>query len=198
MTYAILADLLDRMAIPSTSDNLALTSRLTDALDQATELINDDTGRNFAQRAGVAKTFTTTDYYKLNLPDFTAITSVKVDDTDDGTFETTIASSGYEPGKTNDGDDGWPYSSILLMDRCWPANGRRTRRIEITADWGWPAIPAGINKACTILAARLGAREASAVFGVQSFGDEGAGAYVRTNDPDYLHAIRRYVKPQVA
>lgn len=199
MAYATIGELVERMALPASySDNTALVARLTDALDEATSVINNDTGRNFAARAGLVKTFVVTDLAKLNLPDFTALTTLKVDDTDDGTYDVTIAATGYELGKTSDGEDGWPYSSVRLLDRDFPTGGRRERRIEVTADFGWSAVPAPINKACTLLAARLSAREASAVFGLQSFGADGGGAYIRNDDPDYTSAIARYMMPQVA
>jgi hypothetical protein len=196
MAYATITQLQERITTPLTDDALA---RFTDALGEASEMINDDTGRNFASRAGVAKTFIVQDRndYTLRLPDFTAIVSLKVDDDDDGTFETTIAASGYELTSSSD-DDGWPYDSIRLLDRDFPTGGRRVRRIEITADWGWSAVPAGIVKAATLLAARIGGREGSSATGLQSFGGEGGGAYIRTNDPDYRHAIRRYIRPMVA
>ncbi len=209
MAYATIGELVERMALPASySDNTALVSRLTDALDEATAIIDNDTGRNFAARAGVVKTFSISNlrrsgrsghgYDTLSLPDITALTTLKIDDTDDGTYDTTVASTGYELGKTNDGLDGWPYSSVRLLDREFPVSGRRERTIEITADYGWAAVPAPINKACTLLAARLSAREASAVFGLQSFGADGGGAYIRNDDPDYMSAIARYRMPQVA
>jgi hypothetical protein len=196
MTYATIEQLQERMSLPISGDALA---RFVDALGEASAMVNDDTGRNFDPRAGVAKTFAlqSRNDYTLKLPDFTAMTSLKVDDDDDGTFETTIAASGYELDKSSD-DDGWPYDTVRLLDRCFPTGGRRVRRIEITADWGWAAVPAGIVKATTILAARIGGREGSSATGLQSFGGEGGGAYIRTNDPDYNHAIARYRRPQVA
>lgn len=213
MAYATIGELVERMALPATySDNAALVARLTDALDEATAIIDNDTGRNFATRAGLVKTFTVGNLRRsgrgvsdsfhrldiLDLPDLTVLTTLKVDDNDDGVYETTIASTGYELGKTNDGLDGWPYSSVRLLDREFPTGGRRERRIEITASFGWAAVPTPINKACTLLAARLSAREASAVFGLQSFGADGGGAYIRNDDPDYMSAIARYKMPQVA
>jgi hypothetical protein len=196
MAYATIEQLQERITTPLTDDAL---TRFTDALDEASEMINDDTGRNFAARSGIAKTFAlqAVNDYTLKLPDFTALVSLKVDDDDDGTFETTIASSGYELTGSS-ADDGWPYDSIRLLDRDFPTCGRRVRRIEITADWGWAAVPAGVVKATTLLAARIGGREGSSATGLVSFGGEAGGAYIRTNDPDYRHAIRRYIRPMVA
>jgi hypothetical protein len=196
MAYATIEQLQERITTPLTDDAL---TRFTDALDEASEMINDDTGRNFAARSGIAKTFAlqAVNDYTLKLPDFTAIVSLKVDDDDNGTFATTIAASGFEITSSSS-DDGWPFDSIRLLDRDFPTCGRRVRRIEITADWGWAAVPAGVVKATTLLAARIGGREGSSATGLVSFGGEAGGAYIRTNDPDYRHAIRRYIRPMVA
>jgi hypothetical protein len=185
MAYATIEQLQERITTPLTDD--------------ASEMINDDTGRNFAARSGIAKTFAlqAVNDYTLKLPDFTAIVSLKVDDDDNGTFATTIAASGFEITSSSS-DDGWPFDSIRLLDRDFPTCGRRVRRIEITADWGWAAVPAGVVKATTLLAARIGGREGSSATGLVSFGGEAGGAYIRTNDPDYRHAIRRYIRPMVA
>jgi hypothetical protein len=191
MAYATLEQLSQRMGGVTLSGDAG--ARFSDALEDASGMINADTGRNFAARSGVTKTFEVRnhDTRMLRLPDFTALTALKVDDDDDGVFETTIEASGYELLPSGDGD-GWPFDCVRLLDRDFPTNGRRVRRIQVTADWGWSEVPVEINRATTLLAARLGGREGSSASGLQSFGDQGGGAYIRTNDPDYAHAIRRY------
>ena len=165
-------------------------------LEAATKTIDADTGRVFAATSAT-RTFGSPDRYSchLTLPDFTAITALKVDDDDDGTFEVTIASSGYELDGPELAD--WPYDTIRLLDRHWPHGGRRRRRIEIQATWGWSAVPQPIVKACALLAMRYAKRMEAAPLGVQSFGDVGA-AMIRSSDPDYRHLIGPYRRPQVA
>jgi hypothetical protein len=197
MAYATITQLEQRIGMSLTGD---AATRFTDALDEASEMINDDTGRNFVARAGVVKTFALQgrNDYSLKLPDFTALTTLKVDDNDDGVFEITIAASGFEITSSST-DEAWPYDSLQLLNRDFPIGGRRLRRVEVTADWGWAAVPAGITKACTLLAARIGGREGSSATGLVSFAGEGSGgAYIRSNDPDYRHAIRRFIRPVVA
>jgi hypothetical protein len=196
MAYATLEQLSQRMGGVTLSGDAA--ARFADALEDASGMINADTGRNFAARSGVAKTFAVQhqNAHTLRLPDFTALTSLKVDESDTGVFDVEIEASGYELTAKRD-EDGWPFDCVRLLDRDFPTGGRRTLRIQVTANWGWAEVPVEINRACTLLAARLGGREGSSPTGLQSFGGEG-GAYIRTNDPDYRHSIRNYIRPMVA
>lgn len=194
MAYATVDELLDRMG-HSQATNDALIARLEAALDAATTAIDSDTGRSFTA-ATATKTFGATHHTELRVPDLVSVTTLKVDDNDDGAFETTIAASGFELD-TYSTVTGWPFEVVRLLDRDWPSGGRRRRRIEIVGSWGWSAVPAPINQACTLLAARIAQRSSTALFGTQSFGDLGA-APIRTNDPDYMHLIRPYTTPQVA
>lgn len=194
MAYATVDELLDRMGHP-TATNDALIARLESALDAATTAIELDTGRTFTATTAT-KTFGATHHRELRVPDLVSVTTLKVDDNDDGTFEITISASGYELD-TFRTTTGWPYEVVRLIDRNWPCGGRRRRRIEIAGSWGWSAVPAPINQACTLLAGRIAQRSSTAIFGTQSFGDLGA-APIRTNDPDYMHLILPYTTPQVA
>jgi len=194
MAYATVDELLDRMGHPTATSD-ALIARLDAALDAATTAIDSDTGRSFTSTTAT-KTFGATHHTELRVPDLVSVTTLKVDDSDDGTFGTTIAASGYELD-TYSTVAGWPYEIVRLTERDWPAGGRRRRRIEIAGSWGWSAVPTPINQACTLLAARIAQRSSSALFGTQSFGELGA-APIRTNDPDYMHLVRPYTVPQVA
>lgn len=194
MAYATVDEVLQRMGHAGATST-DLVAKITDALDAATSAIESDTGRVFAASTST-RTFGATSSTVLTVPDLTAITTLKVDDDDTGTFETTIAASGYELD-TRYERTGWPYDTIRLLDRSWPSGGRRRRRIEIVGTWGWAAVPDPINQACSLMAARIAQRSSAALFGVQSFGDAGA-ATIRTNDPDYRNLIGPYVLPLVA
>jgi hypothetical protein len=194
MAYCTVDEVLQRMG-HSGATSPDLIAKITDAIESATLGIDSDTGRVFTPSTAT-RTFGAEYEYELYLPDFVSLSAVKVDDDDDGTFETTIAASGYELDTMYE-RTGWPYDTIRLFDRRWPLGGRRRRRIEIAGTWGWSAVPAPINQACSLMAARIAQRTSAALFGVQSFGDAGAAA-IRTNDPDYMHLVRPYTKPQVA
>jgi len=104
----------------------------------------------------------------------TAIT-VKSDDDDDGTFETTwTAGTDYqaEPLNQNVYESGAKWMLCLLGTRtlrgCW--SGRP--QLQVTAKWGWPAVPIAVKQACLILAFDL-FKSKDAPFGVAGTNDFG-------------------------
>ena len=194
MAYCTVDEARDRMGHEYAS-SVNLDARLAAAIDAVTLQIESDTGRVFAQ-VTEARTFRVDDANELHVPDFVSVSALKIDDDDDGVFETTITSSGYELDRPGD-RAGWPYSIIRLSDRSFPSGGRRQRRVEVTAVWGWSAVPAPINQACSLMAARISQRASTALYGTQSFGDLGA-AGIRSTDPDYARLIAPYTRPQVA
>ena len=195
MSYCTVDEVLQRMGHASATNN-DLTARVSDAITAATVQIDSDTGRVFTSSTAT-RTFGVDGYTcELFLPDFTAVTTLKIDDDDDGVFEVTIDSGDYELDTLYVRTD-WPYDTIRLLERNFPYGGRRRRRVEVAATWGWSAVPAPINQACSLMAARIAERTTAALFGTQSFGDLGA-AGIRNNDPDYVRLIGPYRVPQVA
>ena len=86
-------------------------------------------------------------------------TSVKIDENGDGGFagETSLAAADFElwPLNAGKGPEPRPWTMIHL-----PASGGRAgwpagRRVEVTAQWGWPAIPDAIARATAHLTAVL-------------------------------------------
>lgn len=195
MAYATVDEVLQRMGHASATSS-DLVARVSDAIDAATIQIDSDTGRVFTSSTAT-RTFGVDGYTcELYLPDFTAITTLKIDDNDDGVYETTIDSGDYELDTLYQ-RTGWPYDTVRLLERSFPYGGRRRRVVEIAGTWGWSAVPAPINQACSLLAARIAERTAAALFGTQSFGELGA-ATIRRDDPDYRNLIGPYRVPMVA
>lgn len=188
MAYAEPSEVLGRMG-QSHTDSGALYDAVTDALEAATVGIDLDTDRTFTASTG-ARTFRTSGSSTLCLPDFTEITALKLDDDDDGVFEVTVDASEYELIRSTSDRTDWPYDTIRLLDRCFPSSGRRLMRVEVTAEWGWAAVPPGINQACSLLVVRL-AQRPQAPFGVVSFGEIGSST-IRNSDPDYVRLISPY------
>jgi hypothetical protein len=182
------------MGHPNAND-ANLSTRIVDAIPAAQQLIDGDTGRTFEASTRTI-TFGADDWHELRVPDLVSVTTLKVDDNDDGVFETTIAASGYELDTLHTSQPGWPYEVVRLLDRSWPMHGRRRRRIEIVGSWGWSAVPSPINQACALLAARIAQRPSRALFGIEAAGE--MGGYIRSQDPDYLHLIGQFRKPMVA
>jgi hypothetical protein len=194
MAYATVEEVLDRMGHAGATTG-AFMSRIGDALDAATIQIDSDTGRVFTSSTAT-RTFGVDDWYELRVPDFVSVTTLRIDDDDDGAYETTVAATGYELD-TSYVRVGWPFDTIRLLDRQFPAVGRRRRRVQVAGVWGWAAVPAPINQACSLMAARIAQRTSQALMGTQSFGELGA-ASIRSTDPDYVNLIRPYRLPQVA
>ena len=194
MGYCTVDEVLQRMG-HSGATSPDLIAKITDAIDAATTAIDNDTDRSFTATTRTVA-FGAEHPTVLQVGDLISVTTLKVDDNDDGVFETTIAASGYELDTFRTAA-GWPYEMVRLVDRNWPMGGKRRRRIEIVGSWGWSAVPGPINQACSLLAARIAQRTSAALFGVQSFGDVGAAA-IRSNDPDYRNLIAPYQRLVVA
>jgi hypothetical protein len=175
----------------NTSD--ALASRVDAAILAAQTTIEHDTGRTF-EAATLTKQFGAVGHL-LKVPDLISITTLKFDDTSDGTFETTIASTEYELDTTRLAA-GFPWDTVRLLNRRYPT-GKRRRTIEIVGSWGFATLPDPIVQACELLAARFAQRPSSALFGVQSFGELNS-QQIRSSDPDYMRLIGPYSLPRIA
>ena len=89
----------------------------------------------------------------LEVDDIVSVTSIKVDADLDGTYETTLTTSEYEllPRNAGDGSEPSPYTSIGRLSGSWSTSSR----VEVTAVFGWPAVPAAIKSAVIQLTAML-------------------------------------------
>lgn len=118
---------------------------------------------------------------------------VKIDDGDDGTYETTWSTTDYqlEPLNRLEGDSYSPYWRIRAVEgRTFPVTGRRAA-LQVTAAWGWTAVPDDVKQAALIKAAAVWSRKDSPQ-GVVGFG-EFVVRISRQKDPhvaDYLDPFR--------
>jgi len=70
--------------------------------------------------------------------------------------------------------------------------------VTVEGVFGWPAVPAGVVAATTIIATRLLRRQREAPFGIVTVGiEQGAVARIAQSDPDVQKALCDYVKEQV-
>lgn len=195
--YCTEQDVYDRIGWEESAD--LRVSRVTVAAIEASSIaINNDTHRNFtvadATKIFAAPRPSLVSARTLRVPDLVSITTLLVDDNDDGVIDTEITEFELDTFHT---DDGWPFEIVRLVDRDWPRPGNRRRRVSIAGRWGWAAVPEPISQACSLLVARLTERPVSAPLGVQSFGELGTQS-VRASDPDYMHLIGPYMKKGVA
>lgn len=135
---------------------------LTSALDAACGALESSGGCNRQFSKGtepVARRYFVTSTTTVRIHDTYDVDTVKVDTSDNGTFDLTWAAADYElepaDGVGPNGVPGWPFTSIRAIGtRTFPCGGRR-RRVEVMGSPGWPAVPEEIEMAALQLAHRL-------------------------------------------
>lgn len=180
-SYATLAELKTRIEVDDAVDDAALTNALASASRGVDAFCGD--GRQFnTDNTATAKIFYPLSADLALVDDFHTTTGlvVKSDDNEDGTFETTWASTDYqlEPlNKTRHGET-WAYWKIRAVgSRSFRCARRAT--LEVTAQWGWAAVPAPVKEACLVVAEET-FKLKDAPFGVAGYGEFGA-VRVRNN-----------------
>lgn len=153
-------------------------SRIDMACDSATQMVQAECDRTFfADTTASPRVFVMSTPWVCEVDDISTTTGliVRTDDDDDGTFETTwTVTVDYQPEPVNGRLNGqpWPYTSIGAVGaREFPWDGRRPL-VQVTARWGWPAIPAPVSQAAQIQAVSL-FKSADAPLGIAGFGDIG-------------------------
>ncbi len=161
---------------------------LESAIHAASRTIDHLTARKFttddAATARVYRPFAC-DYARVD--DFHTTTGlvVKTDDDNDGTYETTWTITTdfiLEPfDGVVDGTEGWPYFKLFgTGTRSIPVRDPRRGRpsLQVTAKWGWAAVPEDVVLACMIGAEYL-FKHKDAPFGIAGFDQFGAGVRLR-------------------
>lgn len=161
------------LRITDTTDDTDITNAATDI----SRGIEDYCGRQFNQATGVtARVYEPRSDGCVQVEDISTTTGliVAVDTAGDGTYSTTLTTAQYQLKPLNGvvrGQTGWPYWEIWPVDYSWPSSWRRAP-IQVTAKWGWAAVPAPVTQAAYILASdTFGLRTAR--FGVADFGQFG-------------------------
>ena len=193
--YATLAQIkaLLRINVDDTTDDDALERAIT----TASRRIDARCARRFYADANAsARTYTAVNGWRVDIDDVSTTTGlvVKTDDDADGIFETTWASVDYQLEPLNALAKGEPVRRIIAIGSTWPTWAAPVP-VQVTAKWGWPAVPAEITDACLLLAGRLFKRQDS-LLGVAGFGDLGVIS-VRSIDPDIEGLIAPYILPGV-
>jgi hypothetical protein len=199
--YAALDDLYAELNINTSQYD----TKLEAALNAASRQIDGHTGRFFYQDAAVtAQTFYSDDYLECTTDDISTTTGliVKIDNDDDGVFETTLTlNTNYILLPTNAASS-WPvmpYTTIRLVDSgisVFPQWSSGRPNTQVTAKFGFPAIPDDVAKACLIQATML-FKSSDAAMGGLSF-ETGILRMRDTLNPMAAALIERYVRPRVA
>lgn len=206
--YCTSAELKAFMRITDTADD----NQVALAVTAASRMIDQAAGRAFGQDdPAVARyydTFTDTNLHPAGSPDpfagrwaletldisTTTGLVVKVDQDDDGTFETTLTiNTDFRVWPWNAAADSRPYERIVLTSGGSFPSWLRT--VEITAKWGWAAVPTAIKNATLIQAQTIlkGGRESP--LGIAGSPDFGNDLRLQTKlHPVAAEAVRPYFK----
>jgi hypothetical protein len=191
--YVTATELRNRLKIPDTVDDIELTL----ACSAASKQIEDHCGRRFWQDAEVVVRQFYADSPTVCLlddgdeqADISTTTGlvVKIDEAGDGTFSTALTISTdfiLWPLNAEDRVPARPYEEVRLVNNYHfprPANGRPG--VQITAKFGWAAVPDKVKQAALVQATLL-FRSKDSVFGVIPVGE------VATGRLPALHPIAR-------
>lgn len=154
-------------------------SELEFAINSASRSIDSWCNRRFYVDGAVsARVFVAESTTRLKVDDFSTSTGlvVKTDSTGNGTFDRTWTAADYQLHPLNgvvEGIEGWPYWIIEAIDaEAFPVD--RRARVQVTAKWGWAAVPDPVLQACLVQSLANFKRK-DAPFGVIGF-DELTGA----------------------
>jgi hypothetical protein len=170
--YVTLDDLQRRLGVTGTSSD----SLLEQAITSACRTIDDWCGQFFYDAgSATARTFRADDPWLLHTVPFHTTTGlvVKTDTGDDAGYATTWTSADYELDYPDLA--GAPYDTVRAVgDYVFLPNNRRRRSVQVTARWGWAAVPQAVEEATLILSTDLYKRK-DAAFGIATGGVDFGG-----------------------
>jgi hypothetical protein len=196
--YCSLADLKSALRI-GTADT-ADDGLLENCVGAASRLIDGYCNRQFwAVATATPRVFQANTEYVCDVDDFYTTTSLvlKTSSFADGNFDVTWDTTDYQLEPLNGVLDGltWSYNKIRAIgDYLFPtvnANYGEQALVQLTAKWGWAAVPEPVTQACIIQSSRLFKRLDSPL-GVAGFGDLGAIRVSRFLDPDMAQLVEPY------
>jgi hypothetical protein len=172
-------------------------TQLDEVLLQASRAIEHYCQRQFNKAtSATAKVFYPDQYYVATVDDFwtTASLAIATDQGNDGTYEVTWAATDYQLEPLNqvvDGETGWAYYRIRAVgNQRFPCVYLDQRApLQVTAQWGWNAVPTNVKVACIYLALET-FKLKGAPFGVANF-DQFGPIRVRDN-PKVMNMLAPY------
>ena len=182
-----------------TADNLD-DDLIDNCAEAASRLIDGYCNRQFwAVASATPRVFQANTEFVCDVDDFYTTTGfiLKTSSFADGNFETTWETTDYQLEPLNGILDGltWSYDKIRAVGNyLFPtvnANYGEQALVQVTAKWGWAAIPDPVTQACIIQASRIFKRYDSPL-GVAGFGDLGAIRVSRFLDPDMAQLVEPY------
>lgn len=167
------------------------SEEIDQVITSVSRAIDDYCGRFFYSVAGTV-TFTADNYLFLPIVDFSAVTSIKTDEDNDGTPEITLAANTDFRLATNKTVPGWPFTGIQITSFGTHTLPRGvTEGVEVIGTRGWPAIPEPVKAAALLQCSRIHARRQSP-YGVAGSPEGGIVRLLSRLDPDVELMLRPY------
>jgi hypothetical protein len=169
----------------------------------ASRLIDGYCNRRFWSAGTATHVYQAEDSFYCSIDDIagTAIT-LRTSSFADGNFDVTWTATDYQLEPLNGNLDGltWSYDKIRAIgDYLFPtvnANYGEQALVQVTAVFGWPAVPEPVTQATIIQASRIFKRYDSPL-GVAGFGDLGAIRVSRYLDPDMAQLVEPYRRMRI-
>lgn len=176
-----MADYISRAEFKTRQDitNTSSDDIIDEVITEASRMVDSICGRRFDDTgSATARVFRPTNCEIAYVDDFSTATGlvIKTDTSDDGTYDTTWDAADYTLEPLNNvgenGQSGWPYWRIVAVkSKSFPMWKRPS--IQVTAQWGWAAVPADVKGATYLIANRL-FEERKAPFGSVANADFGS------------------------
>jgi hypothetical protein len=179
-------------------EDIADDAEITLALEAASRSIDRASNRQFGLHgSAVARVYTAEwnrplDRYTVDVDDFMTVTGlvVKSSSVTEGTFDTTHTD--YRTYPFNAAGDVRPWTRILFGSSTYVSS--TIGGIQVTANWGWTAIPDTITQATLIQASRFLKRRESP-FGIAGSPDLGNELRLLARlDPDVEQMVRAFYR----
>lgn len=188
--YCTLSEVKSALRLSDSIDDTLIEN----AIESASRRIDGYCGRWFYKTTAQAVPLFANNAYRLMTTDIAGTTGlvVKLDDDGDGTYETTLTlNSDYIVEPTDYLVQKRPIRTITMVGGyTFPMFYIPSLPgVQITAQWGWNAVPDDVREACVLLAMRQFARY-NAALGVLAFAD--MAITVRAVDPDVRDLLQPY------
>ncbi len=182
-------------------ENASDEANFAGALTAASRAIDRHTRRQFGKVASpearyyTARWSRTLGVWLVAIDDLQSTTGlvVKLDTAGDGTYATTYSASDYVLRPRNAAATGDVWTELLVRSTATQPDGT-DGEFEITAPWGWTAVPASVKQACLLQSARLVKRR-DAPYGVAGSPADGSEMRLLAKvDPDVAVMLDLYRK----
>jgi hypothetical protein len=170
------------------------------AISAASEAIDQYCGRTFGldSSSTVVRYYTPLEPGYVNINDLVTCGTVAVDVTGTGSFASTwTLNTDFVLEPFNAAADGVPFETIRVHPRsalrfpCWP------RSVQVTGQFGWPAVPGQVKQATTVMTTRLLKRAREAPFGIVGANSVDANPIrISRVDPDIAFLLDNLIRGQ--